>query len=128
MSLLVALYITFTGEVFGQMNPKYVALVGGIGSGYIKRGQFLAEQGVMGMRKISAHHWEPIPVDSFTLMILRDTSTLHLYRNVGNHFEPSLKLLLKGLKINDNILIFNIHARDYGNKKVYLSPLEYKIE
>ena len=112
----------------GQMNPKYVAHVGIVGSGTMKRNQFLAAPGVGGLRKISAHHWEPIPVDSFTLIILRDTFTLHLYRNVGNYFEPSLKLLLKDLQTNDKVLIFNIYGRDYGNKKVYLSPLEYKIE
>jgi hypothetical protein len=42
--LFVALFITHSA--FAQPIPKYAALVGGKGSGAIKKGEFLAQQGL----------------------------------------------------------------------------------
>ena len=110
------------------MNPKYVAQVGGKGSGNMIKGEFLVQQGVGGLRKLSATHWEPIQVDSFQILVLRDTSVVLRYSNKGNLFEAKLKILLKKLMVSDRILIYDIYATDVGSIKVYLSPLEYKIE
>jgi hypothetical protein len=110
------------------MNPNYVAQVGMDGSGKIARGQFLAQQGVRGLRRLTQSHWESIPIDSFSLLIIRDTSILFQHRNHGNFFDAQLTEALKVLEPNDRVLIFNIYGRDYGDKLVQLPPLEYKIE
>ena len=110
------------------MNPQYVAQVGGVSSCSMKRGQFLAQQGVVGKIKINSSHWESIPVDSFNLVVIRDTATILNHHNIGNHFDPYLKSELQQLQINDRILIFSIYAHDYTKARVYLSPLEFAIE
>ena len=35
---------------------------------------------------------------------------------------------LKQLMVNDRVLIYKIHGRDYGDKPVFLRPLELVIE
>ncbi len=110
------------------MYPKFIAQVNGTGSGLMKRGQFLAQQGVGAQRKITSYHSEPIPVDSFTLLIQRDTSILFLFRNKGNMFAEDLKTKMKSIQRNDRVLIFNIYAHNVDGNVLFLSPLEYKIE
>jgi hypothetical protein len=80
------------------------------------------------MRRINNNHWEPITVDSFDIIILRDTSQILFFRNKGNKFEETLRTQLKSLMINDRVLIFDIYTKDYPGISVYLNPLEYKIE
>ena len=110
------------------MNPKYVAQVGGIGSGKMTRGQFLAQEGVGGRRRMTQDHWEPIVIESFSLIIIRDTVILVQYKNHGNFFEANLRKAMTALKPRDLVLIFNIYARDYGDKIVQPPPLQYEIE
>jgi hypothetical protein len=114
--------------VFGQSFPKYAANVGGRESGQITKGAFLAQQGVGGTRFIADHHWESIPIDSFSIVVLRDTLTILHRRIKGQLFSDDLKTTLKALTTNDKILIYNIYGRDYGDKVVYMRPLELTIE
>lgn len=110
------------------MNPKYVAFVGNIESGKVKKGGFLIQQGVRGMRRLTQNHWESIIVDSFSVYIQRDTTIIYKFFNKGNIFEEELNSRFKELKANDRVLVFNIYARDVGNKVVFLQPLEYIIQ
>jgi hypothetical protein len=110
------------------MNPQYVAQVGGLSSCSMKRGQFLVQQGVAGKIRINSTHWEPIPVDSFALVVIRDTTVILNHHNIGNHFDSHLISELQKLNINDRVLIFSIYAHDYTKTKIYLAPLEFRIE
>ena len=76
-----------------QMNAKYAAQVGGIWSGPIKRGAFLAQPGVGAYQKITEGHWQRISVDSFTLLVFRDSTTMFSFKNKGNLFTKDLVLL-----------------------------------
>ena len=115
-------------DSFGQAMPKYAAMVGQRESGKIVRGEFLAQQGVGGMRLIRGNHWESIPIDSFSIIIIRDTIVVMQFKNIGQTFSDFSKAQLKQLMVNDRVLIFNIHGRDYGDKPVFLRPLELVIE
>lgn len=113
---------------FGQSFPKYAAMVGGKESGPIKRGEFIAQQGVRGIRFFKGNHWEPIIVDSFSLMILRDTTVILQIKNRGQIFTENVKTELKKLMANDRVIIYSIYSRDYGNKLVFIRPVEFIIE
>jgi len=110
------------------MNPKYVAEVGAVRNSRITRGEFLVQMGVSGQRRITQHHWEPIVIDSFTLIVIRDTVVLVQYKNHGDFFEANLRKAMTALKTNDLVLIFNIYGRDVGDKLVQPPPLQYEIE
>ncbi len=110
------------------MNPQYVAQVNGASSGNMSKGTFAAQQGVGAMRKITQFHWEPILVDSFTIIIVSDTIVQLYHKNIGQHFDSTVLVALKKLQANDLVLIFEIYGRDYGDKKVSLSPLQFRIQ
>ncbi len=129
ISIFLFLFTISCYQSFGQIiNPTHLAYIGGIESGSVRRGFFLAQEGVGAMRKITAEHWEHITVDSFSVIIKRDISVAYQYKNKGNLFEEGLQTIFKDLRVNDIVLIFNINATDLDRKSVYLSPLEYKIE
>ena len=117
------LFIAFCKIIFcthadGQMNPNYAATLAGEWSGPMKKGLFLAQTGVGASQKITTSHWERITVDSFTVSVVRDTSTIFTFKNVGNIFHESLKSLLKGIIPGDKVLIFDIYATNLSRKKV----------
>jgi len=115
-------------QASAQMNPQYVAQVGGEWSGLMKKGLFLAQSGVRAYRKMNSSHWEPLTVDSFTVSVFRDTSLVFTFKNIGNIFSEDLKVHFKTMIPGDNVVIFDIYSTDAGNKKLFLQPLEYLIE
>jgi hypothetical protein len=108
--------------------PKYAAMIGGKESGQIKRGELLAQQGVGGMRYIAGNNWERIPVDSFCIVVMRDTVVLAQIKNKGQNFTSDTKAQLSNLAVNDRVLIYYIYGRDYGDKTVFIRPIELIIE
>lgn len=81
------------------------------------------QEGVIAFSKINVSHWEPIVVNSFLLIILRDTSVVFQYKNNGNKFENAIRSAFHNLQGNDSILIFSIRARLANGEIVFLSPL-----
>jgi len=126
LSLLIAFLIH--SQAFGQSMPKYAAMVGGKESGQIRRGEFLAQQGVGGMRYIAGNHWERIPIDSFCIVIMRDTAAIAQIKNKGQIFTFDSKAQLSKLAVNDRVLIYDIYGRDYDGKTVFIRPIELIIE
>jgi hypothetical protein len=128
--LILSLMLAFLSyrQVFGQSMPKYAAMVGGNASGQIRRDEFLAQQGVGGMRYIAGNHWEHIPIDSFFIIIIRDTAVIAQIKNKGQIFTPNAKAQLSKLLVNDRVLIYNMYGRDYGDKVVSVRPIEFIIE
>jgi hypothetical protein len=108
--------------------PKYAAMVGGKESGQIRRAEFLAQQGVAGMRYSAGNHWERIPIDSFSIIIIRDSVVIAQIKNKGQTFISNTKDQISKLFVNDRILIYNIYGRDYGDKVVFVRPIEFIIE
>jgi hypothetical protein len=125
---LSAVFLFSTLVSNGQMNPQYIAFVGGTYSGPVNRGAFLAQQGVGGSMKINDHHWIFITVTGFQLTVLRDSVQLCTYKNTGNLFEPSLRTKLNELRTGDRVLIFDIWAVANSNHTVFLQPLEYILK
>jgi hypothetical protein len=123
----VSLLLTVVLNTYGQSSARYSALIGVREGGSIKKGELLAQQGVRGMRLIADNHWESIPVDSFSIIVLRDSVTILSKRNTGAFFTESLKSDLKNLTTNDKIIIYRISARDYGDKQVSIRPLEFTV-
>lgn len=126
MTLLI--FLTFMFVARGQYKPKYFASVGGKVSGTVDHRTFIAQQGVNAERYIAGNHWEPITVDSFHVIILRDNSTLFTAQNKGNRFSPYVMKGIADTKPGDRILIFNVWATDLGNKKISLQPLEFLFQ
>jgi hypothetical protein len=111
-----------------QMNPTYVAYVGANWSGPVHKNAFLAQSGVGASNKMNEQHWEHLSVDSFKLIVMRDSSIILNYRNIGNIFEIKLKEGLKTIQVGDRILIYDIWTKLHKGKEVLLQPLEYIIE
>jgi hypothetical protein len=126
--VLIAFAHLMHNDSFGQAFPKYAAMVGPKESGQMIRGEFLAQQGVIGLRFIKGNHWEPIPIDSFSIVVIRDTAIVMQLKNIGQTFTDYSKAQLKKVMVYDRILIYNIHGRDYGDKPVFLRPVELVIE
>lgn len=126
--LLLIIAFKMHNYSFAQALPKYAAMVGSKESGYIKRGEFLAQQGIGGMRFIGGNHWERIPIDSFSIVVIRDTAIVIQLSNIGQTFTDYSKAQLKKLMVDDRVLIYNIHGRDYGEKPVFIRPVELIIE
>jgi hypothetical protein len=80
------------------------------------------------MRFIANNHWEHIPIDSFTIILVRNTITILHKKIVGQLFSENLKAELRSVTTNDKIIIYNIFGRDYGDKIVSIRPLEFTIE
>ena len=93
----------------------------------MQRGTFIAQQGVEGMRFISGNHWESLPIDSFTLMIQRDTVILYKQKVNDQYFNENLKEELKIIQTGDRILIFNIYGYGIDKKTVFIRPIEFII-
>lgn len=108
--------------------PKCAAMVGGKESGKIRRGEFLAQQGVGGMRYIAGNHWERIPIDSFSIVIIRDTVVIAQIKNKGQIFTSEAKAQMDKIAVNDRVLIYDIYGRAYGDKTVFVRPIELIIK
>ena len=103
-------------------------MVGGKESGQIRRGEFLAQQGVGGMRYIAGNHWENIPIDSFSIVIIRDTVVIAQVKNKGQIFASDTRAQLNKMTANDRVLIYDVFGRDYDGKTVFVRPVELIIE
>jgi hypothetical protein len=122
---IVLLIHTFA---FGQYRPKYLANVGGNLHGPVRLKAFQVQQGVGAERFVGGNEWQTIRVDSFRVTILRGDSTILNYFNIGNTFTELLKTYFGKITAGDRVLIYDIWALDYGQKKVYLPPLEYLMQ
>jgi|GEM_PF-4407988 len=123
---LLVLFLQF--NLFGQSFPKYAATFGGKESGLIKRGEFLAQNGIGGMRWIGGNHWERIPIDSFSIIIIRDSVTLVNKKIKGQVFTEDLRQIPTGLTSNDRVIFYGIYAKNYNNQQVLIRPIELIIE
>jgi hypothetical protein len=49
-------------------------------------------------------------------------------KNKGQTFISNAKDQISKLFVNDRVLIYNIYGRDYGDKVVFVRPIEFIIE
>lgn len=80
------------------------------------------------MRYIAGNHWEPMPVDSFCIVIIRDTLAIARIKNKGQFFTSDAKAQMSKLAVKDRVLIYDIYGRDFGGKTVFIRPIELIIE
>jgi hypothetical protein len=66
-------------------------------------------------------------VDSFSIIIIRDSTIIFRSQNIGNLFDNNFKKQIEKIQINDKMLLFNIWGTDYDGKKVFLDPLEFWV-
>ncbi|MGQ0739204.1 MAG: hypothetical protein ACT4OJ_09115, partial [Bacteroidota bacterium] len=123
---LFILFLQF--NLSGQSFPKYAATVGGKESGLIKRGEFLAQTDIGGIRWIGGNHWERIPIDSFSIIIIRDSVTILNQKIKGQIFTGDLRQKFTELRINDRVIFYGIYASNYNNQQVFIRPVELIIE
>jgi len=128
LSLSLLLAFSSFQQGLGQSLPGYVAMIGGREGGPINREAFLAQQGIAAMRYISGNHWEPIPVDSFSLVIIRNAAVLTRVHNKGQLFTAGTRAQLRHLTSHDKVLIHSIYGRGLDNITVFIKPLEFIIE
>jgi len=76
---------------------------------------------------MNAVHAEPITVDSFNVLVMRDTSIIISRKNKGAAFAKELKQLFDDLKVGDKVLAYDIYAT-MTKQKILINPLEYLIE
>lgn len=130
MKLLYTLLFLLALQLFAdaQSRPRFTASVGGQEGGNMSRGSFLVQQGVGGLWHVADDHWERLQIDSFSLLVQRDTTILFNRKNKGNLFEPQLTERMKMILAGDRVLVYNIYGRDVDGKVVLIRPLEFIIE
>jgi hypothetical protein len=89
-------------------RPLPKAYIAGLEGGIIKKGLFLAQQGVGAMYFIAGNHWESCKIESFNFMVLKDNKVVTDIHNEGNYFIDDMKLALQKLERGDKVLISNI--------------------
>ena len=77
---------------------------------------------------MAGNHWESIAIDSFCVVIIRNTEIVTQINNKGQIFTPSTKAQMSKVAANDRVIIYAIYGRDYGDKKVFVPPAELVIE
>lgn len=115
-------------NALGKKDLECVARLGNIRTHNIQYKEFKAQQGITAFIRINASHWEPISINKFSLIVLRDTSIVFKYDNRGGKFEDSVKSALQKVQSNDSILFFRIYAKLPNGSDILLNPLEFKIE
>lgn len=109
-------------------NPECFAKVGNIKNRTVQKKVFSEQEGIIAYIKVSPTHWEPIVVNSFSVLILRDSSVVFQNKNTGNKFETSIRAVFQNLQSNDSVLIYSIDTRLADKKTMFLNPLEFKIK
>jgi hypothetical protein len=115
-------------QVFSvKERPLPKASMAGLEGGIIKKGAFLAQQGISGSWFVGGNHWENCTIESFNLLVLQGDKILSNIHNEGNYFTDETKVALKILEHGDKVLISNIKGcPTRGDGK--LKTLEFEID
>ena len=112
----------------GKKDTECVAKLGNIHTRHVESREFKAQERGAGFIRISHCHWEPVSVNRFSLMVLRDTPIVFRYNNRGGKFDNALKSGFQKIQSHDSVLFFDIYAKLADGKEAILNPLEFKIE
>lgn len=104
--------------------PKSYAWICGRLSGYFVKVVFQNQDEINADRICSGLRRET-QIDSFQVLIIRDSCIIFNSKNIGKIFDRNLKNFIKKVELGDKVLFFNIWGTDYDGTKVYLNPLEY---
>jgi hypothetical protein len=120
-----------TGTVYFTVKqaPDPEPEVGGLSKGIIKKGFLMAQQGVSASILITSYgHKENIQIDSFTVVIFRNTNIVFNNNNIGAIFEHLTKTAFESLQAGDKITITNIKATTITSTTLSLRPIEFDIQ
>lgn len=126
--IILSLSFFLSWIAHGQAIPKFTAMVRGKEGGKISRGAFLAQEGVGGMRFIGGNHWEGISIDSFSIIVQRDSLVICKSHIIGQFFDYNLKISLSAIQKDDRIVIFRIYSHNYDGTIIFIRPIEFIIE
>jgi hypothetical protein len=107
--------------------PSPVVYIGLIKGGPIKR-DFLIKQGGI-IAKINCCGFDaPVQIKEFSFVVIRDSSSIVVNRNIGPKFTDKTKTILEQSQDNDRLIIYDLLALtpDYITRQ--LDPIEYTIE
>jgi hypothetical protein len=127
--LILCFFILAISEnTLSQKRLEMRATVGGFKSDSVSKFRIIGSAGMSGRFKVTDDHWEAARVDSFSVMILRDTAIIFRFRNVGMLFQKELKSAFQSLIPQDRVLFYRIYATDPYLRNRLLDPLEYVIQ
>ena len=106
--------------------PGNEASVGGIKSGEFEKTVFQSQTQMDAGSHCGIFDTTTI-VDSFQVLVIRNTVILYKGKNTGGVFSSSLKDVMQTITTNDKILFFDICGTGPDGKNVFLNPLEYRI-
>ncbi|HEY4876753.1 MAG TPA: hypothetical protein VIH86_14335 [Puia sp.] len=106
--------------------PKSDAWIGGRLSGDFTKIVFQNQDHINADRFCSGINRET-SIDSFYVMIIRDTTIIFKFKNIGQMFKNDLKNVIKTVEVYDKILFYDIWGTDYDGTKIFLNPLEYRL-
>ena len=118
--------ILFLSCTANSQCPKSEAWVGGRLSGDFHILVFQNQDRLNADRFCSGIRRETI-IDSFNILIIRDTSIVFRSKNIGPVFNSNFMAFTKKLVPNDKVVFYSIWGTDYDATKVYLDPLEYRL-
>lgn len=117
-----------TNKTTADQDSVCIARLGNIKSRSVPKKVFTAQEGVTAYIRINTSHWEPTILNSFSIIVLRDSSVVFQHKNDGKRFNSRVKAAFQELQSNDTVLIFNIQTQLPDGKTMILDPLEFKIE
>ena len=128
-TILLFFFFCIHYTLFAQREGKAEAMIGSGISDSIEKAEFIAQPGVRGYIWINNIHAEPLSVDSFRLFVMRvDTSIVFSTRNAGAYFNVETNNFFKQLQKGDKIIVYDIFATVFHQKRKRLPPLEYIIK
>lgn len=121
--IIAFLALPFKGKA---QCPKSDAWVGGRLSGDFVKIVFQNQDQINADRFCSGVKRET-RIDSFQVLIMRDTTIIFKIKNVSQRFNGDFKNFIKSVEVKDKIIFYDIWGTDYDGAKIYLDPLEYRI-
>ena len=110
-----------------QPFPKPTAFVGSQNEGTITKKTFLAMGGLIA-KYLNTDFEANASVDSFQVCIIyRDSCVYRPILNVGNRWNKDVMAALQSLRINDAVLIKDIHVTQPTLESVELDPIYFTI-
>jgi hypothetical protein len=96
-------------------------------SGTLKHARVLAEVGLSGAPIENFDITASLPIQSFTIMVLRSRMEIFKRNNTGSRFDSLTQDFLYALKDNDQLKFVDITVKDCDGAIRHCSPLEFTI-
>ena len=106
--------------------PEPEPYVGNKNGGHIKKKILLVQGGIRSF--ICCDFDAPVQILEYSLLVIRDTSTIGINQNIGARYTEKTIELLNRLQPNEHLLVYNLICNPPDGITTSLHPMEFIIE